>query len=42
MSQIIYSSLNKYLNFNPNHNYNTFENKLTGAITKHTTIKIIK
>ena len=36
------SSLNKDLNFNPTNNYNTFENKLTSAITKHTTMKIIK
>ena len=37
--QYIYSSLNKDLNFNPYNNYNTFENKLTGAITKHTTME---
>ena len=42
ISQTIYSSLNKNLNFNPNNNYNTFKNKLTSAITKHTTVKRIK
>ena len=42
ISHTIYSNLNKYRNFNPNNNYNTFENKLTDAITKPTAMKIIK
>ena len=42
ISQTIYSNLNKDRNFNPSNNYNTFENKLTDAITKHTAMKIIK
>ena len=39
ISQTIYSNLHKYRNLNPNNNYNTFENKITGAVTKHTTMK---
>ena len=42
ISPTIYSSLNKELNFNPNNNYKSFEKKLTGAMTKHTTMKRIK
>ena len=33
------SSLSKDLNFYPNNNYNTFDDKLNGAITKHTSMK---
>ena len=42
ISQTIYSNQNKDFNCNPNNNYNTFENKLTVVISKHTTMKRIK